>query len=43
MADAFLSNPENKPIVHHIDTDRKNNTVENLMFVSNDEHWSIHK
>ena len=43
VADAFLSNPENKPIVHHIDTDRKNNTVENLMFVSNDEHLSIHK
>lgn len=43
VADAFLPNPENKPIVHHIDTNRKNNNVENLMFVTNDEHWNIHK
>ena len=30
VAQAFLDNPENKPIVHHKDHNRKNNKVDNL-------------
>ena len=34
VALAFLSNPENKPCVDHIDRDKHNNKIENLRFAT---------
>lgn len=38
VAMAFIPNPENKDFVDHIDTDRKNNNVENLRWVTRQEN-----
>lgn len=43
VAQAFLSNESNKPIVHHKDKNTKNNRADNLMWVTSDEHLLIHK
>lgn len=42
VAMAFLPNPDNKPYVHHIDGDSLNNEVNNLMWVTSDEHRALH-
>lgn len=38
VADAFIPNPDNKPQVDHINTDRLDNRVENLRWVTNFEN-----
>lgn len=38
VAEAFLPNPDNKPFVDHIDTDRANNDVNNLRWVTQEEN-----
>lgn len=42
VAQAFISNPENKPEVHHIDGNPANNDVSNLMWVTSKEHADLH-
>lgn len=43
VAEAFIKNPDNKPIVHHKDTDRKNNKAFNLQWMTEAEHASAHR
>ena len=43
VAQAFISNPEGKPIVHHIDGNRRNNKADNLQWTTTAEHAAIHK
>lgn len=38
VATAFIENPDNKPEVHHIDSDRGNNKLENLQWVTSKEN-----
>lgn len=38
VADAFIPNPEGKHFVNHIDSDRTNNTVSNLEWVTSSEN-----
>lgn len=38
VATVFIPNPDNLPEVHHIDGDRENNNVSNLMWISKAEH-----
>lgn len=42
IAKAFITNPNNYDVVHHIDHNPKNNKVENLMWISQDKHTTIH-
>lgn len=42
VAEMFVPNPEEKPIVHHIDGNPTNNDPANLMFVTRSQHRSIH-
>ena len=43
VAEAFLPNPDNLPEIHHKNHDRKDNRVQNIMWISKagqiDEHW----
>lgn len=43
VADAFIDNPEDKPVVHHKDTNRKNNKVSNLEWLTDAEHAEVHR
>lgn len=44
VAEAFLDNPRNLPMVDHGDTNRKNNTVTNLKWVAYSENnWYRHR
>lgn len=38
VAIAFIDNPDNKPEVHHIDSDRSNNKLDNLQWVTTKEN-----
>ena len=38
VATSFIENPDNKPEVHHIDSDRSNNKLENLQWVTSKEN-----
>ena len=38
VANAFITNEESKPQVHHIDNDGRNNKLENLQWVTNSEN-----
>ena len=42
VAEAFIPNPNNYDVVHHIDHNSKNNKVENLMWIKNENHNALH-
>lgn len=42
VAKAFIPNPNNYEIVHHIDHNPQNNVVENLIWMSDEEHRAMH-
>lgn len=42
VAEMFVPNPDNKPIVHHKDFDPSNNNPSNLLWVTPSEHAQIH-
>ena len=40
VAEAFIPNPESKPQIDHIDTNRLNNSVENLKWCTKEENMN---
>ena len=38
----YLPNPNNLPEVHHIDRNKLNDNVDNLMWISTEDHKAIH-
>ena len=43
VANSFIPNPNNKEAIHHIDGNKLNNSVSNLMWVTNEEHSAMHR
>lgn len=43
VADAFIPNPDNKPIVHHKNVDSLDDRLDNLQRVTTEEHYNIHQ
>lgn len=43
VANSFIPNPNNKEAIHHIDGNKLNNSVSNLMWVTNKEHSAMHR
>jgi hypothetical protein len=41
VAETFIENPLNKPQIHHIDENIKNNYKTNLMWVTKEEHGKL--
>ena len=42
LAARFLHNEKHKRFIHHIDGDKLNNRLENLIFVTSQEHGQLH-
>ena len=42
VAEHFIPNPDNKPIVHHVDHNPENNRVDNLVWLTQEEHKAEH-
>lgn len=42
VAKHFIPNVENKPLVHHIDKNKLNNNVDNLMWCTQKQHKELH-
>lgn len=43
LAQAYLPNARNKSKVHHIDNNPRNNSIDNLLWVTGQEHDTLHK
>jgi hypothetical protein len=43
LAELYVPNPQNKPIVSHIDTNKRNNHIENLIWTTRSENLKIIK
>ena len=39
VAIMFIENPDNKPLVDHIDCNKQNNNINNLRWATNQENW----
>lgn len=42
LAKAFIENPNNYDVVHHKDHNPQNNKIENLQWISRQDHTSLH-
>lgn len=42
VAEKYIPNPEGKKYIHHIDGNKLNNSVGNLLWVTREEHAAIH-
>ena len=42
VANAFVPNPHKYKVVHHIDENTRNNRAENLMWIADEEHRTLH-
>ena len=42
VAEAFIPNPEGKTCIHHKDRNKLNNSVDNLQWLTKEEHLAVH-